>query len=135
MSDPTPVLDALGASPYLSLTTFKKDGTAVATPVWVVRDGDHLYVSTDATSGKAKRLRNSGRVLLAPCDMRGRFEPPQVEGTARVLQDPSDVDAVRDRIKGRFGLQYRLATLGAALRRRQEPQVGLEITLAPPSPA
>jgi PPOX class probable F420-dependent enzyme len=131
MSTATPVLDALAASSYLSLTTFKKDGTAVATPVWLARDGDHLYVITDSASGKAKRLRNSRRVLLAPCDMRGRFESPQVEGTALVLDLPADVDAVRARIKGRYGLQYTLATLGARLRRSQAPQVGLEITLAP----
>ena len=67
-----PDIDRLAAGKYLSLTTFRKDGSAVSTPVWVARDGDHLYVMTDPSSGKATRLRNSGRVRLAPCDMRGQ---------------------------------------------------------------
>jgi len=65
------IIDDLAAGKYISLATFKKDGTRVATPVWVTREGDHLYVITEANSGKAKRLRNSPRAQVAACDMRG----------------------------------------------------------------
>ncbi len=65
-------IDQLGEQEYISLTTFKRNGTGVATPVWVMRDSDHLYVITEAGSGKAKRLRNFSRVMVAPSDMRGR---------------------------------------------------------------
>ena len=67
------VLDALGSARYISLTTFRPDGTSVATPVWVARTGDALIVITDPTSGKAKRLRANPRVRVSPCDMRGRL--------------------------------------------------------------
>jgi PPOX class probable F420-dependent enzyme len=123
-------LESLAAGRYLSLTTFKKDGTAVATPVWLVGEGAHLYVITDAASGKAKRLGNSGRVLLASCDMRGKFDGEPVAASARLLDDPADVAAVVARIRGRYGIQYSLATLGRRLRRQVHPQVGIEITLA-----
>jgi PPOX class probable F420-dependent enzyme len=126
-----PTFESLAAGKYLSLTTFKKDGTAVATPVGLAADGDRLYVITDASAGKAKRLRNSGRVLLASCDMRGRFEGEQVEGSARVLEEPADVAAVVARIKGRYGVQYTLATLGSKLRRTTPDQVGIEIEVVP----
>ena len=64
----TTSLESLATGKYLSLTTFKRDGSAVATPVWFVREGDALRVVTDVDAGKAKRIRNSGSVLVAPCD-------------------------------------------------------------------
>jgi hypothetical protein len=56
----------LAKSKYISLTTFRRDGTPVATPVWVAQQGDELVVYTVRSSGKAKRLRNSSRVSVAP---------------------------------------------------------------------
>jgi hypothetical protein len=100
-------LDALGEGKYLSLTTFRKDGTPVATPVWLVRDGDALRVITEADSGKAKRLRNSSRVLLAPCDARGRLKGDQVEGVA-TLQDPAETARTAHLVEARYGLLGRL---------------------------
>ena len=75
----------LGAEEYISLTTFRRDGSGVATPVWVMADHDHLYVITDATSGKAKRLANFARVMVAPCDMRGTVTGASVDATAELL--------------------------------------------------
>lgn len=63
-------VEELARGTYLSLTTFRRDGTAVPPPVWLVRDGKALRVITQADSGKAKRLRNDSRVLVAPCDAR-----------------------------------------------------------------
>ena len=64
---------ALAAQKFVSLTTYKKHGDAVATPMWVGRDGDHLFVWTPADSAKIKRVRNDPRVTLVPC---GRFGKP-----------------------------------------------------------
>ncbi len=61
----------LDAEPYISLETFKKSGDGVKTPVWFARVGDALWVVTDGTSYKVKRLRRDPRVRLAQCDMRG----------------------------------------------------------------
>ncbi|MGK5676415.1 PPOX class F420-dependent oxidoreductase, partial [Micromonospora sp. URMC 106] len=65
-------LDRLASEKYVLLTTFRKDGRAVPTPVWAVRDGDALAVWSAADSGKVKRIRRSGDVTVAPCDVRGR---------------------------------------------------------------
>ena len=78
----------LAKSRYVSLTTFRRDGAPVATPVWVAHQGDELVVYTASSFGKAKRLRNCSRVLVAPCDMGGRPTGDAIEGTAR-LQDES----------------------------------------------
>ena len=78
-------VERLSAGKYLSLGTFRKSGEKVATPVWVTRDGDDLYVITGASSGKVKRIRNNAEVELAPCDMRGRISGAEVSGTAEIL--------------------------------------------------
>lgn len=65
-------ISALAKQRYISLTTYRRDGRAVATPVWFVLDGTRSLVWTDAASGKAKRIRANGRVAVAPCDARGR---------------------------------------------------------------
>lgn len=107
MGPPDTGIDSLAVSKYLSLTTYRKDGSAVATPVWLVRDGDVLRVITQADSGKAKRLRNDPRVLLAPCDARGRLKGPQIRGTA-LLQDDTETARTTHLIERRYGLLGRL---------------------------
>ena len=120
-------VERLASGKYLSLTTFKKDGTAVATPVWVARDGGELVVITDATSGKAKRIRNSSRVVLAPCDMRGKVTGASVDGMAR-LTDSTETELITTQIKRKYGLAYTMITLLERLRRRDSNgSVGIRI--------
>ena len=68
---------------YISLGTFKKDGSVVHTPVWFGEENGKLYVMSD--SGKYKRIRNNPQVRIAPCTMRGKITGPEFAGTARIL--------------------------------------------------
>jgi PPOX class probable F420-dependent enzyme len=124
-------IDDLAASKYLSLTTFRRTGEPIATPVWVTREGDRLYVITGGDSGKVKRLRHTARVLLAPCDARGTLKGEQVEGTAVVL-DGAGTDAAVARAKARYGITYQVLTLMEKVRRRAGDRVGLEIAVGAP---
>lgn len=121
-------LDRLAAEKYVLLTTFRKDGRAVPTPVWAVRDGNALAVWTVSDSGKVKRIRRDGRVTVAPCDVRGRPHGEPVPGHASV----SDLDGTR-RIRGLLKQKYRmigrLSLLGSRLRRGESGTVGLRIVL------
>jgi len=83
------VPDELGRSRYVSLTMYRKDGTAVPTPVWCVVNGAELWIISDAGAGKVKRIRNNGRVTVTACDIRGRIAPgaATVEATARLLDE------------------------------------------------
>ena len=63
---------------YASLTTFRKTGKPVATPVWFAGDAERIYVWTNASSGKVKRLRNNRSVTLAPCTYNGRVLGPEM---------------------------------------------------------
>lgn len=76
---------SLARSRYLLLTTYRRDGTPVDTPVWFVGRGRRLYVWTDARSGKVRRIRADARVTVAACTLRGRSTGPSVKGTATVL--------------------------------------------------
>ena len=128
----SPTLDDLAASKYLSLTTFRKDGTEVATPVWLVRDGDTLRVFTDSNSGKVKRIRNNGRVLLAVCDARGKLKSEQVEGSAS-LQDPGDTELTKQLVQKRYGLLGRILAWNNERRARKagsSAPIGITVTLA-----
>ena len=100
-------IGTLAAAKYLSLTTYRKDGTPVATPVWLVRDGDTLRVITQSDSGKAKRIRNNPQVLLAPCDARGNLKGDSIAGTA-ALQDPTETARTASLVEKRYGLLGRL---------------------------
>jgi PPOX class probable F420-dependent enzyme len=125
-------IDDLAAGKYISLATFKRDGSRVATPVWVTRDGDHLYVITDPNSGKAKRLRNSARAEIASCDARGRTSADYVPASA-VLLDDAGTQKVRDLVNAKYGLMGKgiqaMGKLRSALGRGSNQQVGIEITL------
>jgi len=78
---------------YISLTTFRKTGVGVATPVWFGEDGDNLYVMTLSDMGKAKRIRNNPQVRVAPCTIRGRITGPEFAATARILPLPEHARA------------------------------------------
>jgi hypothetical protein len=69
-------LDDVRSHRYINLETFRRSGAGVRTPVWFAsapaQDGDtRLYVYSVANSGKAKRIRHTESVRIAPCDMRG----------------------------------------------------------------
>jgi PPOX class probable F420-dependent enzyme len=119
----------LGGAKYVRLTTFRKDGRAVPTPLWVVPDGNGLAAWTVAGSGKVKRLRRDGRVTVAPCDMRGTVSGPEIEARARI-GDAADAERVRRAIGRKYGLVGRLTIWGSKLRRGADGTVALLITPA-----
>ena len=130
-------LDELGTQKYVRLTTYKRDGTPVATPVWVVPDGGDLLVITDQDTGKVKRLRHTSAVLLTPCDMRGQVEPgaPEVTAVAAVFDDPAQITRLRQQVVAKYGLFarvfYAAGSLVSAVRRRPRTPAGLRISAAP----
>lgn len=128
MTRPTPALDRLGTSRYVLLTTYRNDGTPVATPVWVVRDGDALAVWTERGAGKVKRVRRTSRVLVGPCTFRGTPLAQSVPARAELL-DGAATDRVRALLKRKYGLLGRLL-IGLSLRRRgPDGTVGIRVRL------
>lgn len=72
---------------YINLTTFRRGGEAVSTPVWFALHGGRLHITTDPDSGKMKRVRNNPRVAIAPSNAWGTTKGESVEGVARSVTD------------------------------------------------
>jgi PPOX class probable F420-dependent enzyme len=128
----TDALSALGAQKFVSLTTFKKDGAAVATPMWMGRDGDHLFVWTPADSWKVTRVKNNARVVLAPCGFSGKVGEGAipVDGVAEVITEPATVQRLAGVIRRKYGLMFSVVTfLERLLARKQKPRLILRIAL------
>lgn len=117
----------LGAGKYLLVTSYRKNGTPVPSPVWVVEDGDALGVWTAADSWKVKRIRNRADVLIGPCDVRGNPTGEQVPATAEIC-DPQATARYRTLIARKYGLIGRLTLLGSKLRRGTSGTVGIRIS-------
>jgi PPOX class probable F420-dependent enzyme len=84
---PTSVETPVFAGKYLSITSFKRDGTGVATPVWFVQEAGRLLVHTDANSYKVRRIRGNPHVTVAPCTATGRLLADPVPACAELLSD------------------------------------------------
>src|SRR5262249_18591010 len=86
---------------YLNLETFRKTGVGVKTPVWFAANseadlsgpGAKLYAYTMGESGKVKRIRNSSRARIAPCNARGKVTGPWLEATAEIIGGPESEHA------------------------------------------
>jgi uncharacterized protein len=127
MTSTTPGLDELGTARYLLVTTHRKDGSAVPTPVWAARDGDSLVVWTVTDSGKVKRIRRTGQAEVAPCTARGEPLGESVPARAEIL-DAAGTAQVRDLIKRKYGLMGSVTVNLSRLRRGANGTVGIRLT-------
>ena len=86
---------------YLSITSYRRDGQGVATPVWFVQRDGMLLVETDAASGKVKRIRRDPHIQVAICTASGRLRGEQVPAVAQILPD-SEIGAVERLIADKY---------------------------------
>jgi PPOX class probable F420-dependent enzyme len=113
-------LDRLATAKYMLLTTFRKDGTAVPTPVWVARDGDDLILTTAPNAGKVKRIRRDGVARVAPCTIRGRPTGAEVPAHARILDD-AGARRAQGLIARKYWVLGRVGLLNSMLRPGRRP--------------
>jgi uncharacterized protein len=85
------------------LVTYRRDGRAVPTPVWAAEAGGLLYVRSERTAGKVKRLRGNRRMLIAPCTVRGKPLGAPLEASGRMLAPDEEPRAERA-LASRYGL-------------------------------
>jgi PPOX class probable F420-dependent enzyme len=119
----------IARSRYISLTTFRKDGTPVATPVWHAVSGDELFVVTEAGTWKVKRIRRNPEVVVTVCGIRGSVAPgaPSARGTARLL-DEAGTGTARDLIARKYLLSRFGNWVARVLRLRRPPLIGIAVT-------
>lgn len=120
----------------MSLTTYRRTGQPVPTPVWFADADGRLYVTTSADSGKVKRLRHTSRVLVAPSRANGEIIGPSVEAQARILP-AAEYGAAEAALKRKYGIQWWLLfSFRQLFRRHSVESTFLEIMplAQPPAP-
>jgi uncharacterized protein len=123
-----PSLSALADERYVSITTFRSDGTPAATPVWVVSDDPHrLLIATGADTWKVRRIKRDPHVRIAGCSAGGAVHGNALDGVARLVDEEP---LVRRLQREKYGWQFRLIEgLNSAVRRirRRPPEAAVFI--------
>lgn len=126
---------------FVLLTTFRRTGEPVATPMWFAKDGDLVVFSTPAGVGKLKRLRHTTRVEMQECSRRGQPVPGSspVPGTARVVTDDAERRHVEQLLDTKYRWQWKVAQgverVLARVRRQPPPKPRVAIIVTPGRPA
>jgi hypothetical protein len=122
---------------YMLLTTFRRDGTGVSTPVWVVAlDNGTFGFWTSSGSGKTKRLAHTDRVTVQPCDARGRPKKGAVaaDASARLVTDV-EFQVIQDKIRAKYGFMTKvthgLNTIGGIFKGKRIPYGDRGVVVTP----
>ncbi len=122
-------LAELDRKPYISLVTYRADGSGVETPVWFAERYGKLYVYTDGASYKVRRLKQSDKIRIAPCSVRGTIKGPWLKGRARIITDPTLVRHAYDALRRKYGIQMTVATVLSSLSGRIKRRTFIELDL------
>jgi uncharacterized protein len=118
----------LAAAQYVALVSFRRDGTPVSTPIWVVGYGAGLAVWTPRKTFKVKRIERNPAVTVAPCRFRGDPLGPAVPGRAEIMSD-AETARLRPVLARKYGVMGWLSVYGSILRRGRTGTVGIAIQL------
>lgn len=129
-------MQSLRGQKYVLLTTYRKSGKPVSTPVWFVHDpedDEKIYVWTARDAGKVKRVRAGSRATVVACDALGKktYGEP-VSGTPRLLDDDA-TERVRKLLMKKYGLFGAVTVYGSILRGGRRRTIGIEIVADPAS--
>lgn len=112
---------------YVNLATFKRDGTAVETPMWFVTLNGRLCFFTDGTSYKVKRLRRDTRVRVAPCNVSGVVKGEWKDSNGRIVTENALIQQINECLLAKYGWQVRLLNLGSAIAGRIGRRAYIEV--------
>ena len=126
---PTPTLDQLAAERYVSLATFRRNGNAIPTAIWIAAAGGKLYAVTNGTSVKMKRLKANDRIRLAACDARGNVRGEWVDGHGRKVEDPAIMELAQRALEKKYGWQVSILKFFSALSGRAKHRAFIEMTI------
>jgi PPOX class probable F420-dependent enzyme len=122
-----PSVPALQGRSYISLETLRRSGVAVRTPVWFAEGADGtIYIYSVADAGKVKRIRNNGRVRIAPCDIRGKLDGDWIDAQA-VIGDATMEAVAHPLLDRKYGWQKRIGNLWSRLTGRRRAVIAIRV--------
>ena len=101
-------LNEIKSQKYISIETYRKDGTPVRTPVWFVVRNNELHIVTRDQTGKIKRLRNNQEVKIAACTIRGKITGQWMQGKGKLLTK-SETQKIAEWRDKKYGLIAKIA--------------------------
>jgi uncharacterized protein len=122
----TPALEPFVRQKYVLLTTYRRDGTPVGTPVNIAVDRDRAFVRTWDTAWKVKRIRNNPEVEVVPSTLRGKPTGPAIRAHARILEGDESAYAGRAIARKHRILHGFLVPLVHRLRRNKTVHIELK---------
>lgn len=125
MASPSRTLEPFVHQKTVLLTTYRRDGTPVGTPVTIAVDGDRAFIRTWDTAWKFKRMRRNPEVTVAPSTFRGAPTGPAVRARARILGGAEAAHASRLLARKHRILQGIIVPLTHRLRRNKTMHVEL----------
>ena len=120
---------SLDKNPYISLTTYRRNGKAVSTPVWFARADNALYIFSAADAGKVKRLRNSSRAQVADCNYRGKVLSEWRSVEACLLDESEETSHAYELLQRKYGLQMTLTNLMSRIAGRINQRQVIKVVL------
>ncbi len=129
-------MDDLDGARYISLTTFKMDGSPVSTPVWITGAAGTYAFTTGDKAWKTRRLLRDPAVQVQVCDLRGRVKPTATRyvGSGEVVGSPAAVAAAEQALAAKYGWQFRAIKIFEGLKGRfgrgeRQEQVAVHLSL------
>jgi PPOX class probable F420-dependent enzyme len=120
-------LAAFDRHQYMALTTFRRSGAEVRTPVWFAAMDGKIYVFTTGESGKVKRLRRSSRARVAPSDVRGGVRGEWWDVAARLVTEPGLIERAHAALRAKYGWQAWVGDVFSRLTGRIRRRAWIEI--------
>jgi len=122
----------LASAEYFNLATFRRNGNAVETPVWFAPVADTFYVFSAGNAGKVKRLRASSRARVAVCDIRGKVLGEWLDATARLVNDPGEIERAYASLHRKYGFRMAIGDFFAKLTGRYQRRQFIAVKVAAP---
>ena len=120
---------ALDHDPYISLLSYKRDGSGVETAVWAAPLDGKLVVFTLKDSFKVKRIRRNPKVRVAKCSVRGKLLGPWHDASCVLVSDAAHEARAYAALDAKYGWQMRLGTFMRSIFGGLDKRAVLEITL------
>ncbi len=126
---PTQLRETLTKSMCMKLRSFRKDGTPVDTPVWIIPVDENYGCYTDDRTFKYKRLRRNPKVEVAACDVWGLRSTPWYAAECRIVEEEPRRQKIFGLLKQKYGIHYLMSLWGSLLTDRVRHRVVLEFLI------
>ncbi len=119
---------------YVSLATFRRNGTEVRTPVWIAQAGRHYYVFSEGSAWKVKRIRANAKAKLAACSSRGEVHSDWMDVKGRIVDESEVIANAYEALRKKYGWQMKILDVFSKLTNKYSKRAVIELEVDQPYP-